>query len=93
MSRTPEGAGGGDGAVEGEGPGAPVLRVVRGAPDDVELAALVAVLAARLAAAHAPPPEGPTGSRWDDPADRLGVLVPSPDAWRTSAWAGGWAGR
>ncbi|GAA2036534.1 acyl-CoA carboxylase epsilon subunit [Pseudokineococcus marinus] len=86
MSAAPEGA------VEGVAPAAPVLRMVRGAPDDAELAALVAVVAARLAAAHAPAPEEASGSRWDDPADRLGVLVPSPDAWRTSAWAGGRAG-
>ncbi|MEJ5866232.1 acyl-CoA carboxylase epsilon subunit [Pseudokineococcus sp. 5B2Z-1] len=92
MSSAPDGAV--EGAVEAAGSGAPVLRVVRGAPDDVELAALVAVVAARLGGAHAPDPaEAPAGSRWDDPADRLGVLLPSPDAWRTSAWAGGWAGR
>ncbi|MDP9393549.1 MAG: acyl-CoA carboxylase subunit epsilon, partial [Actinomycetota bacterium] len=32
---------------------APVLRIVRGTPDDVELAALVSVLAARAAGAAA----------------------------------------
>jgi len=64
----------------------PLLRVVRGRPDDAEVAALVAVVAARLRApAHAG--AGGPASRWDDPAHRLGVRLPAPDAWRASGWA------
>lgn len=58
------------------------IRVVRGAPDDAELAALVAVLAAR--SATAPPPAPPAVPTWRDPAARLGVLRPGPRAWWTS---------
>lgn len=61
----------------------PFLRVVRGEPTPVELAALVAVLAARAAAGPGPP--GPR-SAWADPAARLGVPpAPGPSAWRRSA--------
>jgi len=61
------------------------LRVVRGAPDDVEVAALAVVLAALAAP---PPPEraGPP-SRWvDRPAHLRRPLPVGPHAWRTSAW-------
>ena len=37
----------------------PLLRVVRGEPDDLELAALTAVVAALASAGGAPPPSGP----------------------------------
>lgn len=63
----------------------PLVRVVRGAPDDVEVAALAVVLAALAAA---PPPElaGPP-SRWVDRTAHLRRPLPvGPDAWRTSAW-------
>ncbi|EYR63429.1 hypothetical protein N866_00795 [Actinotalea ferrariae CF5-4] len=72
----------------------PDVRVVRGAPDDVELAALVAGLAAgaRTAqdddAAHPatePAPAVHARRRWRDAADRLSDrLSPGPDAWRWS---------
>ena len=60
----------------------PYLRVVRGEPTAEELAALVAVLAARSAAtAPAPRPR----SAWADPARRLGLTAqPGPGAWRRS---------
>jgi hypothetical protein len=62
----------------------PYLRVVRGEPTAEELAALVAVLAARSAVA-APPPPRPR-SAWADPARRLGLTHrPGPGAWRRSA--------
>jgi len=61
----------------------PYLRVVRGEPTAEELAALVAVLAARSAAtAPAPRPR----SAWADPVRRLGLTArPGPGAWRRSA--------
>jgi hypothetical protein len=60
----------------------PFLRVVRGEPTPEELAALVAVLAARPAAAEPPP----VRSAWSDPARRLGLTTrPGPGAWRRSA--------
>jgi hypothetical protein len=62
----------------------PYLRVVRGEPTAEELAALVAVLAARQAAAPAPAPR--PRSAWADPARRLGLTDrPRPGAWRRSA--------
>lgn len=61
----------------------PFLRVVRGEPTAEELAALVAVLAARAAAA---PVQPRPRSAWADPASRLRVpLTPGPAAWRRSA--------
>jgi hypothetical protein len=63
-------------------PQRPVLRVVRGNPDDAELAALTAVLAG---AAAASPTEGKPAerSRWADPSARLRQpLRPGPGAWR-----------
>ncbi|EWC59425.1 hypothetical protein UO65_5286 [Actinokineospora spheciospongiae] len=66
-------------------PPQPLLHVVRGAPDDVELAALTAVVAAAAAAGGEPEPE-PTPSAWADKA----ALVRAPlrhgaGAWRASA--------
>lgn len=82
------------GAEPVEKPGAPRLRVVRGTPEPAELAALVAVVAARTAAARgtaATEPEREV-SRWSDPATMLGGRpAPSPHAWRTSGWGGPWA--
>ncbi|WP_152191511.1 acyl-CoA carboxylase subunit epsilon [Georgenia satyanarayanai] len=63
------------------------LRVVRGEPDDVELAALVAgIVAARAAVAD---DDGPTPVRapspWSDHGRRLGrPPVAGPGAWRWS---------
>jgi hypothetical protein len=61
----------------------PSLRVVRGEPTAEELAALVAVLAARSVAPASPPR---LRSAWADPARRLGLTHrPGPAAWRRSA--------
>ncbi|MFC4459785.1 acyl-CoA carboxylase subunit epsilon, partial [Pseudonocardia nematodicida] len=62
-----------------------LFRVVRGNPDDAELAALTAVVAAAASAggADAPPPAPP--SPWSHPAAQLRApLVPGPGAWRAS---------
>jgi hypothetical protein len=65
----------------------PHLRVVRGDATPEELAALVAVLVARAAAARARPvPQQPV-SGWRD--RRRGVRAPlphGPGSWRASAW-------
>jgi hypothetical protein len=70
-------------------PSRPVVSVVRGAPDDVELAALVAGLVAASGGedASTEPPSSP----WSDHARRLrrpGVAgtvgLRGPDAWRWS---------
>ena len=61
----------------------PYLRVVLGEPTAEELAALVAVLAARSAAA--PAPARRLRPAWADPARRLGLTHRSgPGAWRRS---------
>jgi hypothetical protein len=69
----------------------PVLRVVRGDLTSEELAALVAVVAARnAAAAHAAAnASGPRPrSEWGHPARAVRrPLRVGPDAWRRSAWA------
>ncbi|MFI9385175.1 acyl-CoA carboxylase epsilon subunit [Kutzneria sp. NPDC052558] len=65
------------------GPVRPLLRVVRGNPDDAELAALAAVVSA-VAAAPAPAEEPAARSRWGMP--QLGrQLRPGPGAWQFSA--------
>jgi hypothetical protein len=62
-------------------PDRPLLRVVRGTPSAEELAALVAVVAARASAvADAEPPARPL---WGRPVLRP-VLTPGPGAWRAS---------
>ncbi|MBX9245962.1 acyl-CoA carboxylase subunit epsilon [Actinotalea ferrariae] len=74
----------------------PDVRVVRGEPDDVELAALVAGLAAS-ASGHAErdrdhdhgatSPAEAAAHRWRAAAGPTsGPLVPGPDAWRWSGW-------
>jgi hypothetical protein len=61
----------------------PVLRVVRGEPTPAELAALVAVLAAR-SSPEAPAPSV-TPSLWRDRASMLRApLLPGPGSWRAS---------
>lgn len=63
------------------GPERPLLRVVRGTPTAEELAALVAVLAAR----PAPAPVAPAAPRlWRTPL-RAALPGPGPGAWRASA--------
>ncbi|HEX5121553.1 MAG TPA: acyl-CoA carboxylase subunit epsilon [Pseudonocardiaceae bacterium] len=63
----------------------PLLRVVRGTPDDDELAALTAVVAG---IASAPPPASrrpAPRSRWADRSALVRGSLPSgPDAWRAS---------
>ncbi|MBO0840891.1 MAG: acyl-CoA carboxylase subunit epsilon [Sciscionella sp.] len=62
----------------------PYLRVVRGNPNDAELAALTAVLAAASAAAPVEEPRQP--SAWANRAAQLRrPLHPGPGAWRGSA--------
>jgi len=62
------------------------LRIVRGEPTAEELAALVAVLAARAAAAGAAAARPRPRSAWAEPAARLRApLAPGPAAWRRSA--------
>jgi acyl-CoA carboxylase epsilon subunit len=67
--------------------GEPFLRVVRGTPDDAELAALAAVLAGLSAAAHE---DGPADrSAWSEP--RAMLRRPHDHghgAWRRSAFPG-----
>jgi hypothetical protein len=74
----------------------PVLRIVRGDPDDVEIAALTAALsglAAAKAAVEEPPQRRPM-SLWGDPAAAVRhpagrrPLRPGPHAWRASALPG-----
>lgn len=63
-------------------PAEPLLRVVRGGPSDAELAALVAVLAARPAPAE--PPAVVRGA-WADPATLVRQpLAPGVGGWRRS---------
>jgi len=63
----------------------PAVRIVRGTPDEIELAALVAGL---VAAGPAEEDEVAAGAqRWADPARRVRGPVgwrPGPDAWRWS---------
>jgi hypothetical protein len=64
----------------------PLLRVVRGTPDDAELAALTAVLAAATAGpGTGTPAPRPPRSRWADRAALLGCPPHhGPGAWRAS---------
>ncbi|GHF78526.1 hypothetical protein FHX82_004446 [Amycolatopsis bartoniae] len=63
----------------------PFLRVVRGNPDDAELAALAVVLAS-VGSAPAPAPRG-RRSRWADRARLLRApLHPGEGAWRASGF-------
>ena len=66
-------------------PDRPVLRVVRGAPSAEELAALVAVVAARASAGAEPTP--PARPLWGRPVLRPVLtpdLISGPGAWRAS---------
>jgi hypothetical protein len=63
----------------------PLLRVVRGNPDDAELAALTAVVAV-AATTHAPPTKPPRRSWWGDRATGMRQpLQHGEGAWRASA--------
>lgn len=67
----------------GDEPGRPVLRLVRGEATAEELAALVAVLAARSAGEPDAAPEAP--SLWRDRGARLRApLLPGAGSWRAS---------
>lgn len=69
-------------------PTRPLLRVVRGNPDDAELAAVTTVLAAAASGGPADEQGSPERqrSRWADPAARLRPPPrPGPGAWRASA--------
>ncbi|GAB3485841.1 acyl-CoA carboxylase epsilon subunit [Nocardiopsis coralliicola] len=75
------------GADSTVGEGAPVLRIVRGAPSAEELAALVAVVSARAAAAQAAAARGSAArprSAWRDSARPGPQVRPGPGAWRRS---------
>ncbi|MDT7783219.1 MAG: hypothetical protein QOF58_1638 [Pseudonocardiales bacterium] len=66
----------------------PLLRVVKGAPDDYELAALTAVVAGLAAATPAEDKPTPR-SEWANPARRVRrPLQHGPGAWRASGFAG-----
>ncbi|MFT4298575.1 MAG: acyl-CoA carboxylase subunit epsilon [Aeromicrobium sp.] len=70
-------------------PIAPVLRVVKGDPTPEELAALVAVVAARSAVASAAAigERRPQRSEWGHPARAVRTPHrPGPGQWRRSAW-------
>jgi len=65
----------------------PLLRVVKGDPTPEELAALVAVIAARNAAA--PARKRRMRSEWGHPAHQMrGSHRRGPDAWHRSAFGG-----
>ena len=74
--------------MTGERPDRPVLRVVRGNPDDAELAALTAaVLAMAGAASDATKTEPDRRARWSDRGALLRApLRHGPGAWRASAF-------
>jgi hypothetical protein len=62
----------------------PLLRVVRGTPDDEELAALTTVVAG-IAATPRPAPGTAARSRWADRAALVRRPLPcGPGAWRAS---------
>lgn len=71
-----------------ESSGADVLvRIVHGAPDDAELAALTAVVAGLSSTAGRTGPSTGPRSRWGDPASRLRLPAsPSHGGWRASGY-------
>jgi Acyl-CoA carboxylase epsilon subunit len=76
-------------ADDDQPPGPPLLRVVRGDATPEEIAALVAVLLARLADDAAPGPDRSVPGFWSDRAGQLRrPRYPAPGAWRRSAWPG-----
>lgn len=63
----------------------PLLRVVRGEPDDVELAALTSVIAAAASRGGGGGEPQRRRSLWGEPAARLRTPIqPGPGAWRAS---------
>ncbi|MCP2254958.1 Acyl-CoA carboxylase epsilon subunit [Prauserella aidingensis] len=83
-----DGSGGAAGSGgSGADAGRPLLRVVRGEPDDAELAALTAVVAGLAAHGDDAEAEQPARSRWADRAAAIRrPLTPGPGAWRASAF-------
>jgi hypothetical protein len=68
-----------------DAPGRPLLRVVRGEPDDVELAALIAVVSASAGATAAD--AAPEPNAWSDRTRLVRHPLPhGPGAWRASGW-------
>lgn len=69
-------------------PARPMLRVVRGTPDETELAALTAVVAAAASSGGAEPEKPEPTSFWADRAALVRKPLPQPGsgAWRASAW-------
>ncbi|GAA3190243.1 MULTISPECIES: acyl-CoA carboxylase subunit epsilon [Streptomyces] len=66
-----------------------MIKVVRGNPTPEELAAALAVVQVRAAAAGSAEPEAAPVSEWSDPAARIPARRtphPGPRAWRTSYW-------
>ncbi|MBB1243986.1 acyl-CoA carboxylase subunit epsilon [Streptomyces sp. OF3] len=65
-----------------------MIKVVRGNPTPEELAAALAVVQARAAAAATAEPGAPAPTEWYDPARLVPRRVPHPGprAWRTSYW-------
>ncbi len=62
----------------------PLLRIVRGEPDDAELAALTAVVLG-IAAAGGDEVATPQPSAWSDRVDQVRKTLPhGPGAWRSS---------
>ncbi|MEV4733704.1 acyl-CoA carboxylase subunit epsilon [Saccharopolyspora sp. NPDC049426] len=76
-----------------QSPQRPVLRIVRGDPDDVEIAAVAAALAG-AAAARTPEDTPEPMSLWGDPVAAVRhpagrrPLRPGPHGWRASALPG-----
>ncbi|MCK1795649.1 acyl-CoA carboxylase subunit epsilon [Streptomyces sp. XM4193] len=65
-----------------------MIKVVRGNPTPEELAAALAVVQARAAAAAAVEEGADDPSEWSDPARLVPRRVPEPGprAWRTTYW-------
>ncbi|HZZ49963.1 MAG TPA: acyl-CoA carboxylase subunit epsilon [Pseudonocardia sp.] len=61
-----------------------LFRVVRGEPDDAELAALTAVVLAAASSGSADGPPAPRNLWADKRTAQRQPLVPGPGAWRTS---------
>jgi hypothetical protein len=67
----------------------PLLRVVKGDPDDYQLAALTAVIAGLAAAAPVEASKPAPRSEWANPARRVRKpLQHGPGAWRASGFPG-----
>jgi Acyl-CoA carboxylase epsilon subunit len=66
------------------------IKVVRGNPTPEELAAALAVVRARAAAAAATPSGAPQRASWSDPARIAGHRLPQPGptTWARTYWPG-----